>query len=196
MKFCAVILAAGRSTRMGTQKLLLPWEGSTVIGQIARAVVDAGPVETRVVVPAEHEPIQAALAGLPVRLIVNPDHESDMLASVRCGLRDLPPDCEAVLVAPGDHPGISAELIGRMLAALADPRGGMVVPVHGGRRGHPLLFRAGFVPSVLTKFDDLGLRGLLQAHPDQVIELAVDEPAVTEDIDTPEDYQRPRKTGG
>lgn len=196
MRFCAVILAAGRSTRMGEQKLLLPWRGGTVIGHIVHAVVEAGPVEARVVVPVDQVPVQAALAGLPVRLIVNPDGGSDMLASVRCGLRDLPAECEAVLVAPGDHPGITAALIGRMLAALADPRAGMVVPVHGGRRGHPLLLRAGFVPSILVKFDDLGLRGLLQAHPDQVRELAVNDRAVTEDLDTPEDYLRLRETSG
>ena len=187
---CAIILAAGRSRRMGVQKLLLPFAGGTVIGRIAGEIVRSPVDETLVVVGQDAAGVADALAGLRLKIVANPDPAGDMLSSVRCGLRALPPDCEAFLVALGDQPTITADLVGRMVDAFRAAGRGIVVPVHGGRPGHPVLLSARYRKEVLTRYDDVGLRGLRQAHLEDVFEPCVTSPAVLSDMDCPEDYRR------
>jgi molybdenum cofactor cytidylyltransferase len=206
---CAILLAAGRSRRMGSQKLLLPFAGGTVIAHVVGQVLAAPVDRTVVVVGADAELVAAALAGRAVEFVANPDPEGDMLSSVRCGLRALPADCEAALVALGDQPGITAGLVGRMVEAwLAAPWGqapaasshsaiacrgaksGIYVPACGGRRGHPILFSARYRDEILGGFGGVGLRGLLQSHPQDVREVPVPPELLLEDMDYPEDYRR------
>ena len=190
---CAIILAAGCSRRMGVQKLLLPFAGKTVIGHILDEVLRSPVDETIVVVGRDAARIAEALAGRRVTLVTNADTEGEMLSSVRCGLAALPPECEAVLVALGDQPGISADTIRRMIEAFRTAGRGIVVPVHGGKGGHPILFSVRYREEVLTQYDDVGLRGLRQAHPEDVLELPAADPAVLTDMDLPEDYRRELK---
>lgn len=186
----AIILAAGRSRRMGVQKLLLPFGGRTVIGHIAGEVLRSPVDRTIVVVGEDGARIAEVLGGCCLTLVANADPDADMLSSVRCGLRALPPECEAVLVALGDQPTLTADLIGRMLGAFRTAGRGIVVPVHEGRAGHPILFSARYREEILTCHDDVGLRGLRQAHPEDVFELGAASPAVLSDMDCPEDYRR------
>jgi molybdenum cofactor cytidylyltransferase len=186
----AILLAAGRSRRMGSQKLLLPFGGGTVIGHIAGEILRSPVSQTLVVVGPDAARIAEALAGHRVTLVTNPDPDGAMLSSVRCGLRALPADCEAVLVALGDQPTLTADLVGRMLDAFRTAGRGIVVPVHGGTRGHPILFSMRYRQEVLTRHDDVGLCGLPQAHPDDVFELSVATPSVLMDMDYPEDYRQ------
>lgn len=188
---CAIILAAGRSRRMGVQKLLLPFGGRTVIGHIAEQIIRGHIAQTIAVVCQDAAAVRQALSGLGVAFVVNPDPDGDMLSSVRCGLRAMPPDAEALLVALGDQPAITAELVQQMVRAYRPAAGGgIVVPVHGGRRGHPILFSAAYRQEILTGYDQVGLRGLLQAHPQDVLELPAGSPSVLADMDCPEDYSR------
>jgi molybdenum cofactor cytidylyltransferase len=190
---CPIVLAAGCSRRMGTQKLLLPFGGKTVIAHIADEVL-AGPVSDVFVVLREgDEAVSAALAGRKWTAVVNPDPDGDMLSSVRCGLRALPPGCTAVLAVLGDQPAITSGLIDEMIGALAGCGRGIVVPVHAGRRGHPLLFSSRYCDEILTGYEAVGLRGLLQAHPDDVFELEVSTSSVLSDMDQPADYAQELK---
>jgi molybdenum cofactor cytidylyltransferase len=187
---CAIVLAAGRSRRMGRQKLLLPYGGRTVIGHVVDQV-RGGPVDrTLIVAGADHDGVAAALAGREVSLVRNPDPEAEMLSSVRCGLRAVPRDCEAVLVALGDQPSLTSELVRVLIEAYRDSRRLIVVPVHGGRRGHPLLFSMRFAQEIQSRYDDVGLRGLLAEHSDDLLEVEAESEAVLMDVDTPEDYRR------
>jgi molybdenum cofactor cytidylyltransferase len=215
----AIILAAGLSRRMGEQKLLLPWAGRTLIGQVTGQIAASGVDRIVAVVRGGDAPagrgadVAEALAGLGVgrlAIVVNPDTEGDMLSSVRCGLRALPGECEGFLVALGDQPTITAGLIDRMIAAFrksnpagvgnaaapspsaaAGPGGGViVVPAHQNRRGHPILFASRCRHEVLTGLDGVGLRGLLDAHAEDVLELPEADPAILTDLDAPEDYRR------
>ena len=115
-----------------------------------------------------------------------------MLSSVRCGIRALPPDCQTALVARGDQPMIDTPLIDHLIAAFAATDKQILIPLHQGQRGHPLLFSRCYFDEILTRFDDVGLRGLLRAHPQDILELKVSTPSVLADIDRPEDYQRER----
>lgn len=186
----AIVLAAGRSRRMGAQKLLLPYAGKTLIAHIVDEVLKAPVVETVVVTSVQADPLRAALAGRPVTFTSNPDPEGDMLSSVRCGLKRLPAACTAVVILLGDQPTVTAELLTRMIDAHATGNRGIVVPAYEGRRGHPLLFSIRYRDEILTGYEDIGLRGLLHAHPDDVYELGVPTPSVLADVDTPEDYLR------
>jgi molybdenum cofactor cytidylyltransferase len=203
----AIILAAGLSRRMGAQKLLLPYAGRTLIGQVAGQVAASG-VDRIVAVtrgcdaPAGRaDGVAEALAGLGVErlaIVVNPDAEGDMLSSVRCGLRAFPGECEGFLVVLGDQPTITAGLINRMIATFdeSNPAASraagrrIVVPAHQHRRGHPILFAASYSREVLTGFEGVGLRGLLAAHPEDILEVHEPDPAILTDVDRPEDYRR------
>ncbi len=187
---CAIILAAGRSRRMGTQKLLLPLAGRTVIRHIVEQVGSGGVERTIVVLGRDAVAVAEALSGLFVTLVTNPDPHGEMLGSVRCGIRVLPAACKAVLVALGDQPGITSDLVRRMIDAYRTAGRGILVPVYQGRRGHPILFSADYCEQILTEFDGVGLRGLPEAHAGDVVELPVPTASVVSDMDRPEDYRR------
>lgn len=189
---CAIVLAAGRSQRMGAQKLLLPLRGKTVIACVVDTVLAAAVDKTFVVVGADRVMIAAALAGRLVEYILNPAAESEMLESLRCGLRALPDDCAAFLVVLGDQPSVSSELIDRLIEAGQRTARAIVVPTWAGQRGHPVLIHFRLRAAILGGFDAEGLRGLLRAHPEEIDEVPVESAAVLRDIDTPLDYARER----
>lgn len=186
----AIVLAAGRSGRMGRQKLLLPLRGRPLITGVVDELVGSPLESITVVVGRDAVPIQAALAGRAVEFAHNPDPDGDMLSSVRCGLRACPASCEAVLVVLGDQPGVTRDLVGGLVRALRDSGRGIVVPAHAGQRGHPLLFAARYREEVLCRYDGMGLHGLLEAHPEAVLEFPVASAVALEDMDTPADYER------
>ena len=185
-----ILLAAGRSQRMGSQKLLLPVAGVPMIARIANELCASTVEPIVVVVGAESERIRQALDTRSVRVVENSAPESGMLSSVRCGLRALPDNCEGVLVALGDQPGLTRKLVAELIANFRRTGRRIVVPTFAGRRGHPLLFGASLIPEVLNGFDDVGLRGLLLAHPEEITEVEVAAAHELADLDTPEDYER------
>ena len=189
MKIGAIVLAAGQSRRMGTQKLLLPYAGVTVIRHIVEQVAGSCVDHMVVVAGRDAVAITAALDGLPITLVINELPDGDMLSSVRCGLRALPRECEAALIVLGDQPSITAKLINQITDTSVASRRGIVVPAYEGRRGHPLLFSVKYRAEVLTGYDGIGLKGLPDAHPDDVHEVAVADDGVVIDIDVPDDYQ-------
>jgi len=187
---CAVVLGAGLSSRMGAQKLLLPFGGKTVIAHIADQLLASSVDQVIVVVGHKGRKVGEELSGRKVTIVENPDYESGMLSSVRCGLSHLPANCSAILVALGDQPSITPQLVDKVLQAFAATEKRILVPLYNGRRGHPLLFSTFYRDEVLTGFDEVGLRGLLHAHPEDVFELTVSSSAVLSDMDCPEDYRR------
>jgi molybdenum cofactor cytidylyltransferase len=186
----AIVLAAGRSRRMGTQKLLLPFAGQTLIGHVVDEIAASPVRRVIVVVAADDNAIGAALTGKAVTIVRNPNEDGDMLSSVRAGLRALPGGAQAVLTALGDQPWIQAKLIEQIIRASEASGCGIVVPVHSDRTGHPVLFHSRYVEQILTGFEGVGLRGLLRSYADDVERLPVPDSFVLTDIDWPADYQR------
>lgn len=186
---CAIVLAAGRSRRMGVQKLLLTLDGKPLLRGIVEGVLTSAVDEVFVVVGPAADEVTPVLDGCRVRFVVNPDAGSQMLGSVRCALRALPASATAALVVLGDQPRISSSLIDQMLAECRCGRK-IVVPTFEGRRGHPLLFALDYRHELLESFDAVGLRGLLQAHPDDLYELPFGSRQILEDLDVPEDFLR------
>ena len=209
---CAIVLAAGFSRRMGTQKLLLPLAGKPVIAHVVDAVLCSQADQVFVVTGVDGERIANALSegrrwsaarasspasagrvSLPARavnFIGNPHPELGMLGSIRCGLSAMPAGCAAALVVLGDQPTISAGVINRLIQSFREDGYGIVVPVWEGRRGHPLLLSTRYRDEMLARYDDVGLRALLSAHPSDICEVPMNDAGILEDLDQPHDYQR------
>jgi molybdenum cofactor cytidylyltransferase len=185
----AILLAAGESTRMGQSKPLLPYDNTTLVEHLADELVRSRADEVIVVLGHEAERARSVLKGHPVRIVVNECYRDGMLSSVRCGLRALSPEVETVALAPVDQPGLTHMLVDAVLEARRESGKGIAVPLYGGRRGHPLVFAARYIPEILSDFDETGLRGLLPRHADDLLEVGVNDPAVLHDADTPEDYR-------
>ena len=187
---CAIVLAAGESRRMGSQKLLLPFGKTTVIGHVVDRLLRSELDGVYVVVGHEGNRISEELSGRSGTIVTNPDYKLGMLSSVRRGLRALPQQCDKVFVVLGDQPAITAELVNRMVQSSSTTDKRILVPLYRGKRGHPILFSTRYRDEIMTSFDNAGLRGLLQSHPDDILELNVSTPAVLSDIDSPDDYRR------
>jgi molybdenum cofactor cytidylyltransferase len=187
---CAVVLAGGLSRRMGTQKLLLPFGGKTVIAHIVDQLLASAVDEVHVIVGHRAEHIIVELSGRAVSIVNNPNYTSGMLSSVRCGLQNLPEKCRAAMVVLGDQPSITTELIDQMLQSFAATEKSILVPLYKGKRGHPILFSLLYLDEILTQYGDVGLRGLLHNHAEDIFELAVSTASVLCDMDCPEDYRR------
>jgi len=173
---------------MGAHKMLLEFGGSTVIAHIVDQLLLSRVDRVLVVVGFEGEKVAGQLSNRDVMVVTNADFAEGMLSSVRCGLRALPAGCAQVLVVLGDQPSITAELVNEVIQAETEKR--IVVPVYNEKRGHPLLFSTDYREEILNEFDQVGLRGLVGAHPEDVFELSVSNSAVLSDMDYPADYRR------
>lgn len=189
-KVAALVLAAGLSSRMGQPKLLLPLAGQPMIAHTVDALIASAVSDIIVVTGPDAEPLRAALAGRTVRFVQNPMPEGGLSTSLRTGLRTLPADCDAFLVALGDMPLVGPALIDRLIAAYNPTEGRAIcAPRTGDRRGNPILWDREFQAELMAVSGDMGGRVLLQRHNDQVCDVAVEGDAILTDIDTPEDYR-------
>jgi molybdenum cofactor cytidylyltransferase len=190
----AIILAAGSSRRMGTPKLLLPFGKSTLLETVIKNVLDSD-VESALVVLGDHrDEISQIISRLPVELCYNDHHESGMYSSVLCGIDALPADTRAVLVFPGDQPGIPPQVINTLIRKFHETHRGILIPMFNGRRGHPLLVDFKYRDQLKRLDPDQGLRTLRTLFPEDVLEVEVDERGILMDIDTPEDYLKAKNT--
>ncbi|MBE9517019.1 MAG: nucleotidyltransferase family protein [Bacteroidetes bacterium] len=185
----AVILAAGSSRRMGSQKLLLPFGQNTIIGTVIDNVLNSSVENVMVVLGANQEKVRDAIGNLPVRFCYNKEHEKGMLSSIICGIRDLPQEAVAALIFLGDQPGIPPAVTNKVIDAYMEELVGIVIPVHNHRRGHPLLVDMKYRKEIEHLDLEEGLRALRHHFPDDVMEVEVDEPGILVDIDTREDYK-------
>jgi molybdenum cofactor cytidylyltransferase len=185
----AVVLAAGESRRMGTQKLLLPFRETTVVEAVVRTALASRVGRALAVLGADRDAIRAKLEPCGVDIAINEDFARGMLSSVQAGFRALPADAEAAVVMLGDQPFLPARVIDAVVRAYEESRKGIVIPVHKGRRGHPVLVDLKYRDEVLGLDPADGLRQLIRAHPDDILEVEVGCADILRDMDTPEDYE-------
>jgi molybdenum cofactor cytidylyltransferase len=183
----AILLAAGRSRRMGAFKPLLPFGGVTVVQRCVAALLEGGADEVVVVVGHRAEEVRERLAHLPrVRFAVNEEAGSEMGASVARGVECLSAETGAVLVALVDQPAVPPAVVREIIGARERAR--LVVPTWEGRGGHPVLIDLAFRGELLSLDPAAGLRSLFDAHRAEVLRLGVGSPYVVRDMDTWEEY--------
>lgn len=187
-RIAAIVLAAGRSTRMGgPNKLLARIDGTPLVRHAADAALGAGLSEVVVVTGHQQEAVRDALAGLDLRFAHNPDFAEGLSTSLKAGLAALDETVDAVVVLLGDMPRISSALVRRLADTFAPEDGRhIVVPVADGRRGNPVLWGRRFFPELLRVTGDQGGRAILAASPEAIAEVPADLDDVHLDLDTPE----------
>lgn len=184
----AIVLAAGESQRMGSPKMLLPYNDVTIIEQVISNLLDSDADRVVVVVGAHREEIMKVTRRYDVFHCYNDDYRDGMLSSVKCGFYSLPEGCVAALIMPGDQPMTGPGEINRVISTFAESDKGLVMAAYNGRRGHPLIVDMKYMDEVLSLPDGEGLRVLAERHPDDVLVSDTDDPSVIRDIDTREDY--------
>jgi molybdenum cofactor cytidylyltransferase len=191
-KIAALVLAGGRSTRYGTRnKLLERLDGVPLVVRTVRAALASRAAPVIVVTGHEADAVTAALAGLDVRIVHNPDFADGLSASLKAGLAAVPTEADGALVTLGDMPRIEARHLDRLIAGFSPKEGrGIVVPVHLGKRGNPVLFARSYFPELLAIEGDTGARHIIAASASEVAEVDLATDAIFLDIDTPEALAR------
>ena len=184
----AIILAAGRSTRMGgPNKLLAELGGKPLVRLVAEQALASKAKGVIVVTGHQAELVEKALAGLDVKFVRNPDFAQGLASSVKAGVAAVPDGADGAVICLGDMPMISAALIDRLIEAFAPDRGNLIaVPVSDGRRGNPVLWSRRFFNELMTLDGDIGARHLIAKHTEAVAEVPVEGFGAFLDIDTPQ----------
>ena len=187
-RIAAVILAAGRSTRMGGSNKLLAEVGGRPLVRIAAEEALASRARPVIVVTGhQREQVEAALAGLNVERVHNPDFADGLSTSVRRGLGAVPAEADGAVVCLGDMPQVRAPLIDRLIGAFDPERGALVVvPTIEGKRGNPVVWSRRFFPELMALEGDVGARNLIGCYGEAVAEVPVADKAALVDVDTPD----------
>jgi molybdenum cofactor cytidylyltransferase len=187
-QIAAVVLAAGMSTRMGTNKLLLEITGEPLVRRVVRAAEESRARPIVVVTGRDGSAISAALAGVAAKIVHNARYRDGLSTSLGTGIGEIS-ESDGAIVLLGDMPGITASLIDRMIAAFVPGRS-ICVATYRGKRGHPVLFDRRFYPALQSISGDIGARHVVAANEETVSEVDADDEAPLIDVDTPEDLAR------
>ena len=183
----AVILSAGASSRMGRPKALLPYREGTFLEHLIQVTRHSRIGVTRVVLGASAEEIRT-IAKLDTSLVVvNPRWEQGQLSSICAGIRSLEGiETEGIVLCPVDHPLVSARLVGDLVAQFYLNAKTIVLPVHNGRRGHPVIFSSALYGELLAAPADKGARAVVWAHSADILEVPTDEQGVVLNLNDPD----------
>lgn len=196
-QIAAVVLAAGKSTRMGSNKLLKPIKGKPMIRQTVETVLQSRASPVVVVTGHDASRIREALDGLDVSFVSNPHYDQGLSTSLAAGVAGLPPKVEGALMVLGDMPLVPVTTLNKLIAAF-DPREArsICLPVYQGERGNPILWGRQHFPEFQGLKGDRGAKVLLVVNSDQVVEVPVGNAGVLTDFDTPESLARLRGDAG
>jgi molybdenum cofactor cytidylyltransferase len=185
----SIILAAGESKRMGFPKMLLKFNGMTMIENVIEHVAESDTDGILVVLGAGGDELVGLVRKFDVKYCYNENYREGMLSSVQCGFKNLPSDAEAVMVFQGDQPFVSPSVIDSVIGAYRSSSKGIIIPVHNGKRGHPLLLDGKYRAEIDSLDPDVGLRSITVIHSEDVLEVETTDPGILRDFDTPEDYK-------
>jgi molybdenum cofactor cytidylyltransferase len=183
----AIVLAAGKSTRMAPHNKLLIADkaGKQMVARVVDNILSSRARPILVVTGHRADEVRAAIGARPVRFVDAADYETGLAASLKAGIAALPAEAAAAIVCLGDMPLVTGRMIDRLIDSF-DPDEGrlIVVPTHEGQIGNPILWDRSFFPEMLGLDGDSGARKLLRRHAEQVAEIAMDDDAVLRDFDT------------
>ena len=187
----AVILAAGKSERMGRLKQLLPFGSKTVIETVVDMMLETS-VDDIVVVLGHHaDEVESVLSNRSVRSVVNSSYETGMFSSVLSGLEALGKDVDGMMLLLGDQPQIRGEVVDAVLDRFRKTDKGIAMPEVEGYRGHPVIINVNRYGVAIQDLDGSeGLKPIVRGYPDDTELVVLDDPSILRDMDTPEDYER------
>jgi molybdenum cofactor cytidylyltransferase len=184
----ALLLAAGKSSRMGgPNKMLVEIDGRPMVARVAQRLLSSQARPIVAVLGNMADEVDAAIGKLPLERVRNPDFADGLSTSLKRGIAALPKDLDGVIVCLGDMPMVAGRDLDRLIGAFNPLEGrAIVVPVHHGKRGNPILWSSRFFPEMQALSGDVGARRLIAEHAELVAEIEMDTDAVLVDIDTPE----------
>jgi molybdenum cofactor cytidylyltransferase len=184
----ALVLGAGRSSRMGgPNKLLAEIGGRPLVRIVVEQALASRARPVIVVTGHQRERVEAALGGLPIKFVHNPNFAEGLGTSLRAGIAALPAEVDGVIVCLGDMPQVDAALIDKLIGALDPDKGALVVvPTIDGKRGNPVVWSRRFFADLMTVEGDVGARYLIGRYPEAVVEVPLSGTAALTDVDTPE----------
>jgi molybdenum cofactor cytidylyltransferase len=185
----AILLAAGESKRMGKPKLLLPFGGGTILEKTVDNVLSSNIDEVIVVLGAEAQETEKAIAGKPVKIVFNPDYHRGMSTSLICGLKQVSSQAQRVMVALCDQPFIERDIYNKLVKESLNSCKGITVPLYKAKRGNPIIFTINYKDELLGLKGDVGGREILRRHPDDILEVAVDSGSIYINLNTIDDYR-------
>jgi molybdenum cofactor cytidylyltransferase len=196
-RIAAIVLAAGLSSRMGSNKLLAPVGGKPLVRHAVEAALGSAADPVIVVTGSAATEVRMAISPLSPVFVENNDYSKGLSTSLRAGLKAVPPDCDGALVLLGDMPDVSSMLLDKLIAAF-DPAENRAICVSAwrGRRGNPVLWARRFFPDMLAIEGDVGARHLIGQYADLVVEVEAPDDGPLTDIDTPEALANYRARGG
>ena len=190
----AIIVAAGRSSRMGTSKALLPHTDprTTFVRYLIKTFKAGGVGDAFVVGRGDDPKLYGEVISAGGQFVANEDADAGQLSSVLAGLdrATADPRVAGALLAPVDVPMITPGTVARLIAAAADSDAAIVRAAYRGRHGHPVLFKRAVFRELHSADAHIGAKAVVRADPRRVLDVEVDDPGVTMDVDTPADYER------
>jgi molybdenum cofactor cytidylyltransferase len=186
----AVILSGGASSRMGSPKALLPFQGRPFLEHLLEVTLRPEIGVRRVVLGAHAEPIAKAINLKADEIVINQEWEKGQLSSIQAALRSLPPGTDGILLCLIDHPLISSALVQDLIEQFYKTRSPIVLPVYEGRRGHPMIFSASLYDELLRAPLETGARAVVWTHKGEVEEVRTNEEGCVLNLNDPETLQK------
>lgn len=185
----AILLAAGKSRRMGKLKLLLPFRGSTILEHAVDNLLNSKVAEVILVVGYQAQELVSKIAQKPVKIVVNPQYQQGMSTSIIAGLSLVNKQAEAIMIVLADQPLIDSQTITRLIEEFQKHDKGIVIPAYQGRRGHPVIFSIKYKERLLELRGDVGGKQIINEHLEDVLEVPIESEGINIDIDTMSDYE-------
>jgi molybdenum cofactor cytidylyltransferase len=186
----AILLAAGKSERMGQNKLLLPFGGRTVIQRTLDSLLASRAGEVIVVLGNKAQEINASIGSRRALVVLNPNFARGMSTSLITGLGMVSNQVKFVIIALGDQPLITPRVYNQLIEAALSTQKGIILPVYKGERGNPIVISTRYRAEILKQTGDIGGRELLKQYPEDVLEVPVECEGVVVNINTKEEYER------
>jgi len=184
----AVILSGGASSRMGSPKALLPYQGRPFLEHLLEVTALPQIGVRRVVLGAHAEPIARAIPLKADEIVINENWEQGQLSSIQAAIRSLPEGTAGMLLCLIDHPLISANLVQELIAEFRSSQKLIVLPLYKGRRGHPVIFSSQLYTELLNAPRDVGARAVIWAHADELSEVSTAEEGCLLNLNDPEAF--------